>query len=339
MCGYLLQQKKYQIKKEGKVIMPIKDFQGRGRIPRLGKIRLGIKDKTKKNVEYPKAIDYFLCPIEVRAVYGDKPKKLQIAFHSDNLEEVFPQYYKRYGKSTGLVCKGDGETANCINPETGEFEEIECLGRDCDFYKNNDCKAIGNLYFMVRGVARFGVYQIDTSSYNSILNINGGIEYAKKLTGGRLATLPFILELKSQEVNPEGKKRTVYVLHLEADISKMMKALDSKPQDIFALEESKVPEEKDIEEDLHKKSLVESIKVTIDELKDMWIKVSKLGYSREEFKIYLIQNYKIKESSKELTRKQFDKVMAYLKEKLDEQEVEANKLDDDFEKSEGKLKV
>jgi len=311
--------------------MPIKDFQGRGRIPRLGKIHLGVKVKGSKS-EYPKATDYFVCPIEVRAVYGEKPKKLQIAFHSDKLEEVFPQYYKRYGKSTGLVCKGDGVIANCINSNTGEFGEIECLGRDCDFYKKNKCKAIGNLYFMIRGVKRFGVYQLNTSSYNSILNINGGIEYAKKLTNDRLATLPFILEVKPQEVNPEGKKKTVYVLHLEADIPKMMKALDSKPQDILSLDNPDKPERVNIEEDLHEGSLVESMPVMIDELKDMWIKVSKLGYTKEEFKIYLIQNYKIKESSKELSRKDFDKVMTYLKEKLDEQEAEANKLDDDFER-------
>jgi len=337
--------------------MPIKDFQGRGRIPRLGKIHLGVKVKGSKS-EYPKATDYFVCPIEVRAVYGDQPKRLNIAFHSDNLEEVFPQYYKRYGKSTGLVCKGDGEVANCVNTDTGEFEEIECPGRECEYYKKNKCKQIGNLYLMIRGVNRFGVYQLDTSSYNSILNINGGIEYAKKLTGGRLSMLPFFLDVISQEVNPDGKKKIVWVLRLEADIPQLKKALEAKTGQILELEKPERPEEKDIEEDLHKKSLVESIKVTIDELKDMWKKVSKLGYTKEEFKIYLIQNYKIKESSKELTRKQFDKVMAYLKEKLDEQEVEAEaaqagfegdyeremkeqeKIADDFAESEqGKLKV
>jgi len=286
--------------------MPIKDFKNRGRIPRLGKIRLGIKKQGAKS-DYPSATDYFVCPIEVRAVYGDKPKKLQIAFHSDNLEEVFPQYYKRYGKSTGLVCKGDGEIANCINTDTGEFEETECPGRECDYYKKNKCKAIGNLYFMIRGVKRFGVYQLDTSSYNTILNVNGGIEYAKKLTGGRLATLPFILEVVPQEVNPEGHKKTVYVLHVV-----------------------------DIEEDLHEKGLVESMPVTIDELKDMWIKVGKLGKTKEDFKKYLIETYKIKESSKELTRKQFDKVMAELKKELEKQYKEVDKIESDITEAEKK---
>ncbi|MGD9276317.1 MAG: hypothetical protein PVJ67_04040 [Candidatus Pacearchaeota archaeon] len=313
--------------------MPIKDFQGRGRIPRLGKIRLGIKKQGTKS-DYPSAVDYFVCPIEVRAVYGDKPKKLQIAFHSDSLEEVFPQYYKRYGKSTGLVCKGDGEIANCINTDTGEFEEIDCRGRDCEFYKKNKCKAIGNLYFMIRGVKRFGVYQLDTSSYNTILNVNGGIEYAKKLTGGRLATLPFILEVVPQEVNPEGKKKTVYVLHLEADVDKMMKALENPSKDILSLEGPSIPEGKDIEEDLHEKGLVKSIKVTVDELKDMWIKVGKLGKTKEKFKKYLIEKYKIKESSKELSRKQFDEVMAELKKEQEKKDKEDEQLEKDIEQAE-----
>jgi len=315
--------------------MPIKDLTTKTRIPRLGKIRLGIKKKGTKS-DYPSAVDYFVCPIEVRAVYGDKPKTLQIAFHSDELEEVFPQYYKRYGKSTGLVCKGDGETANQINPDTGTFEEIECHGRDCEYYKKNKCKAIGNLFFMIRGVKRFGVYQLDTSSYNTILNINGGIDYAKKLTGGRLATLPFILEVVPQEVNPEGKKKTVYVLRLEADIPKMMKALKSEHNDILSLEEPDKPEVVDIEEDLHEKGLVESMPVTIDELKDMWIKVGKLGKTKEEFKKYLIDTYKIKESSKELTRKQFDKVMAGLKKELEKQYEEVEKIEGDITEAEKK---
>ena len=318
--------------------MPIKDFEGRGRIPRLGKIRLGERVKGEKS-DYPKAVDHFVCPIEVRAVYGDNPKTLQIAFHSDKLEEVFPQYYKRYGKSTGLVCKGDGEIANCINPDTGEFEETECLGRDCDFYKKDKCKAIGNLYFMIRGVKRFGVYQLDTSSYNSILNVNGGIEYAKKLTGGRLATLPFILEVRPQEVNPEGKKKTVYVLHLEADIPKMMKALDSKPQDILSFDGPDKPESKDIEEDLHKEDLVKSIKpVTEKQIKRYYAMVKEAGLDIEKADEHLKKKYDV-EHKKDLTMAQIDEIFEALEKKILDKKAD-EQLGDDFEQSEqGKLKV
>ena len=316
--------------------MPIKDFEGRGRIPRLGKIRLGERVKGEKS-DYPKAVDHFVCPIEVRAVYGENPKKLQIAFHADKLEEVFPQYYKRYGKSTGLVCKGDGEIANCINPETGEFEEIECLGRDCDYYKKDRCKAIGNLYFMIRGVKRFGVYQLDTSSYNSILNINGGIEYAKKLTSGRLATLPFILQVLPQEVNPEGKKKTVYVLHLEADIPKMMKALDSKPQDILSLDVPGIPEEKNIEEDLHKESLVKSIKpVTEKQIKRYYAMVKETGIDPDKADARIKEKYGV-EHKKDLTMAQIDEIFEGLEKKIEDRK-EQDRLDKEFDESEqGKL--
>jgi len=312
--------------------MPIKDFKGRARIPRLGKIRLGIKKKGTKS-DYPSATDYFVCPPGVRAVYGEKPKRLEITFHSDDIEEIFPQYYKRYGKSTGLICKGDGEIANAINPETGEFEEIECAGRDCPYFKKGQCKAIGNLHFIIRGVNRFGVYQLDTSSYNSILNVNGGLEYGKKLTKGRLAMVPFILEVIPQEVNPEGKKKTVHVLRLEANIKEMMKSLTANPGEILSIEKPK-PESIDIEEDLHEGGLVGSMPVTVDELKDMWIKVSKAGKTKEDFKKYLIEEYKIKKSSKELTRKQFDKVMSDLKKELDKKEAGAEEIEKGHEEAE-----
>jgi gas vesicle protein len=314
--------------------MPIKDFEGRARIPRIGKIRLGEKVKGAKS-EYPKAVDYFVCPPEVKAVYGEKPKKLNITFHSDSIDEIFPQYYKRYGKSTGLVCRGDGEMAVVINPETKEFEEIECHGRDCQYWKNDQCKTIGNLYFIVIGVNRFGVYQLDTSSYNSILNINGGLKYAKELTRGKLAMIPFILEIIPQEVNPEGKKKTVYVLRLEANIAEMLKSMKANPGDILQITKSK-PESVDIEEDLYPKNLVESMPVTIEELRDMWIKVSKLGKTKEEFKEYLIKEYKIKESSKELTRKQFDKVMEKLREEQDKKDKEAEEVEQAYEEAEQK---
>lgn len=294
--------------------MPIKDLSNRGRVPRLGKIHLGIKTKGKKS-DYPKAVDHFVCPPEVKKVYGNQPKRLKIAFHSDDLEEVFPQYYKRYGKSAGLVCKGDGEIANCVNAETGEFGEVECLGRECEYYKENKCKQIGNLYFMIRGVDRFGVYQLDTSSYNSILNINGGIEYAKKLTGGKLAMLPFFLDVIPQEVSPNGSKKTVWVLRLEADISEMKKALETKAEGILRLDEPKRNEVKDIEEDLHPEDVVSTIKPTGRQLTRMWTMVTEAALDVNKFKKYLIENYKV-ESSKDLTVDELNGIFDYLDKKI-----------------------
>lgn len=292
--------------------MPIKNI-GNGRIPRLGKIRLGIKVPGSKS-EYPKATDYFVCPEEVKAVYGEKPKRLNIAFHSDDMEEVFPQYYKRYGKSTGLVCKGDGEIANCMNAEIKEFEEIECLGTECEFYKKDQCKRIGNLHFIILGVNRFGVYQLDTGSINTILNINGGIEYAKQLTGGRLKLVPFILEVIPQEVIPDGKKKTVWVLRLEADISRMMKSLDSRPGELLA-----IAPVTGIEADLHKDDIVKANehkakKELFDDIEEL---MEITGVSADE-----LAELKIKRfgdiDTKELSIEQLNEVKEILEEKLSE---------------------
>lgn len=313
--------------------MPIKDLSNRGRIPRLGKIKLGIKVPGTKS-EYPKATDYFVCPEEVRAVYGEKPKRLNIAFHSDDIEEVFPQYYKRYGKSTGLVCKGDGEIANCMNPEIKEFEEIECMGTECDFYKKDQCKRIGNLHFIILGVNRFGVYQLDTGSINTILNINGGIDYAKKLTNGRLNLMPFILEVIPQEVSPDGKKKTVWVLRLEADISRMMKSLDSKPGELLSIQKTTDPN-KDIEENLYPDQIVESLKATDAQRTRMWTMSSKAGLKEEEFKKYLVEKYKIS-STKELTKSQIEEIFSYLENKIEENKKEEETIEAQFELSEKK---
>ncbi len=306
--------------------MPIKDLSNRGRIPRLGKIRLGIKVPGSKS-EYPKATDYFVCPEEVKAVYGEKPKRLNIAFHSDDIEEVFPQYYKRYGKSTGLVCKGDGEIANAMNTEIKEFEEVECIGTECDFYKKNQCKRIGNLHFIILGVNRFGVYQLDTGSINSILNINGGTEYAKQLTGGRLKLVPFILEVIPQEVSPDGKKKTVWVLRLEADISRMMKSLDAKPGELLSIK--KPGEQKDIEEDLYPKQVVESLKATDAQRTRMWTMSSKARLTEDVFKKYLVETYKIS-STKELTKAQIEEIFTYLDSKMEEEKKEEEVIEAEF---------
>ena len=52
-------------------ITRIPGLSDRRRLPRLGSIRLGIKVKNKKGIEYPKETEYFVCPDEVKKVFGD----------------------------------------------------------------------------------------------------------------------------------------------------------------------------------------------------------------------------------------------------------------------------
>ena len=68
----------------------IKDLSERRRLPRLGKIRLGVKmisDRTHK--EYPKETEFFIVPPEVTKVYGDRPTSLAVSYTHLTLPTIY----------------------------------------------------------------------------------------------------------------------------------------------------------------------------------------------------------------------------------------------------------
>ncbi len=190
------------------------------RLPRRGKIRLGEKKLSKSGKEYPSALDFFACPEEIQKIYGDKPRKLNIMIPMEEREQFFPQAYKRYGSSAGLICRGNGEVATEIAEEG--MKEIECQGKDCPHYQKGECKQIGNLQVILPKIKGLGVYQIDTSSYNSIVNINSGVEMIRGMLG-RISWIPLILEVQMQEAHPQVKgkriKTIIPVMSITSDVS------------------------------------------------------------------------------------------------------------------------
>lgn len=210
------------------------------RLPRLGKIRLGIKKKSPKGVEYPAEVDYFIIDPQTPSdlennmiknefitLYGEKPKSIKIMFPVANPEVYFPQFYKRYGSSTLLKCKGDGETATCATEEfakgltrTGTDEMgmpiVQCLGKECIYYKSKECSTVGVLNTLLPDLPGAGVWQITTGSYNSIVNLNSCIDYIAAVCG-RAHMIPLTLERREQEIQYEGKKSKHYILHINMD--------------------------------------------------------------------------------------------------------------------------
>lgn len=225
--------------------MPIKNVSDIRRLPRLGKIRLGEKEVSKRTgAEYPKALDYFNCPPEVQAVYGEKPRVLDIMFPVGDQNVFFPQWYKRYNQTTGLVCKGDGETATMS--QNGEMIEIECLPDECEAYAKKHCRRLANLQFLLPKVPGIGIWQIDTTSFYSIININSALAMIGAVAD-RIHMIPLQLVLKPQEVAPDGKKKTVYVLDLVAPVtlSKLLADTQKTPQQLLmpALDENDRPDD------------------------------------------------------------------------------------------------
>ena len=207
------------------------------RLPRLGKIRLGIKkisDKTGK--EYPSETKYFVCPPEIKKFYGDEPTELDIMFPLNDPETLFPQSYQWFGSSKGLKCRGDGVNALRLNEDTNEMEERTC---PCDLLEEGKCKQRASLVFMMPNIKIGGVYQIDLGSYHSIVDINSSLDYAMAMLGGRIAMIPFKLRRVPKETHSNGQKQTHYTLTLELDIPLEQAQKIREGEDIYSMQKKR----------------------------------------------------------------------------------------------------
>lgn len=221
---------------------PIFGLSERNRMPRLGKIHLGVKVPNKSGQgEHPEAVDYFVLPPDLQAVYGEKPTSLEIVFPVDDDEIIASQWRRAYSATRGLVCKGNGQTARRLvnvklrkpDPEgvlTGPIADhtaqavewcqgILCPGDECPYTVSKACKPVMNLQFMLPRALGLGIWQLDTGSVFSILNVNSGLRLVRALVehmGGTasVAMVPLRLDLIEQEVAPDGKKKTIHVLQI-----------------------------------------------------------------------------------------------------------------------------
>lgn len=224
--------------------MPIKGLTDNLRMPRLGKIRLGEKLTNNRGREYPSALDHFGLPDELIPLLGEKPTELEIMFPVED-EDIFAStWFRAYTYTNGLVCKGDGEYADRTvdvkkaKPK-GQSEAIEdnpmathdtpgndqerrrvlCRGQQCPDYIAGRCKQNMMLQFLLPKVPGVGIWQIDTSSFNSIKNIWGGVALVRGYLG-RASRIPLTLKLEPLEVIPkDGPRHIVHVLTLTCPYS------------------------------------------------------------------------------------------------------------------------
>ena len=236
--------------------MPINGLTETRRIPRLGKIHLGFRDPVKG---YPVRTKYFVFPKdhpqykELVNLYGPEPTELPILIPVEDSEKWYSQFYRAYSQSRGLICKGDGIEATRMvvkgttdipwkdedpkRPLEVEMKTMECAGRNCPMYQMKKCGEVANLQFLLPEVPGLGVWQIDTGSINSIININSAAELIRNIYG-KIAMIPLLLTLEPKETNnPETKKKqTVYVMNLRANMKLAdLAQLARKQNDMLAL--------------------------------------------------------------------------------------------------------
>lgn len=203
----------------------IKGLSDQRRLPRLGKIRQGIK-MTGPNGSYPVETPHFVVPPEVERVYGPQPTSLKILLPLNSRSDIFPQAYKWYSRQ-GLKCKGNGETAtrrwaDCNadlrtfiggTHKPGDLVEVPC---PCPLLQSKDCGPVGHLLVMLPEVSVSGIYQIDVTSQTSLVELNSAIDLTGNLLG-RIAMVPFTLRRTPYTMMVDGTSRTHYLLQLTYD--------------------------------------------------------------------------------------------------------------------------
>ena len=219
-------------------IIPEVDQSFRYRLPRQGKIHLGVKAITKSGKEYPKATDYFVLPDQLRSDEGfkkalealgesaDEPRQLPIMLPCDAIAGNLQSSCDYYGSTRGLVCRTfDGVTCKYVDQQTGELKEQPCKMRSgCEHYARGDCHWIHRLRFVIPDAAGVGVWQIDTTSPNNRANLLTEMAQIKGLMGGRLAGIDLLLTLEPREftvpVKDKGGIRQVktvcHLLHIRS---------------------------------------------------------------------------------------------------------------------------
>ncbi len=236
--------------------MPIKDLSNVRRMPRLGKIRLGIKVEPEGKNPYPRATDYFVVPDEIKSIVGEQPKKLNIMFPTEKPEEFAQQWLRCYSFSQGLICKGDGTVAvRKIDVANGDIashtteewarKDWNCDPDTCEQYSEKQCRRVMNLLFLIPGVPGIGVWQLDTTSFYSIVNINSCVDLINRLCG-RISFIPLTLSLEPQVVEPPGiKKKTVNILQIRSEVklAEIQKLGRVPPEQVLlpALDEEEIP--------------------------------------------------------------------------------------------------
>uniref|UniRef100_A0A6M3JNT6 Uncharacterized protein n=1 Tax=viral metagenome TaxID=1070528 RepID=A0A6M3JNT6_9ZZZZ len=222
----------------------------------------------------------------MQLVYGEKPQRLDVIIPLEDEEVWASQYYRQYSRSRGLVCKGDGETCRrMVDTETGDVagrdtkevtwsEGGTCAGMECPDYKAKACQEVMNLQFLLPKVPGLGVWQVDTGSINSIRNINNCATMIRAMCG-RVSWIPLLLTLEPTEVvNPDdGKKKTVYCMHLRYERSAESLLTDSEKPRLQLL--LSAPADDEAPEDRHfsistpeKKEEVQS--KAEDDIHDLW---------------------------------------------------------------------
>ena len=110
-------------------------------------------------------------------------------------------------KRGGVLCTGNGETARRITDEG--VKQIACPRPEgCEYAQKNRCKNMTRAYFQIEGQEDdLGVFALRSTSWNTLTSLAGRLMRLHGLSGGKLAGMPLVLELKTKTTAQSFRKR------------------------------------------------------------------------------------------------------------------------------------
>lgn len=223
------------------------DLPEGGSIPRVGKLRLGVKIERMKDgntISFPSAVDYFVVNEDASTnrqsaesfheVYGAEPRELDIVLPAPRTEDVLEGSWRLYGgggkmkrKCNGRECVTRDDDGNWAGPMPCACEAagipLETRNRKGDLVKNPEhCALRWTLTVMLMRVAGVGCWQLDTGSVMASEGLTESLRMLESFRGhlqGAQATL--------RVVPRQGKSGTVYIAELSS--------LDITPQQALAI--------------------------------------------------------------------------------------------------------
>ena len=238
-----------------------------------------IRKRTEGKV-YTEPTDYFVCPEEVKKVFGGLPRKLRIMFPTNDPAQWASRYLRCYSNSRRLICQGNGKTAVArvySGASDAELREKQCIPGSCVAYQQEICRQVMNLQFLIPDCPGFGIYQLATSSYRSMNNINFSLERIYK-TYHRFALIPLTLRLVEKKVQPEGQPKTVWVLKLKPtySLTATQRYAQMPPEQALVLPspDNEVPDDLFLEEHINNNSQSQRSKEE-EELIELWDRVTR----------------------------------------------------------------
>jgi len=205
----------------------IPGISDRGGLPRLGKIRLGLRIEGKG---YPMEVKHFIfdpseeLPDMMRAeilerclaAYGELPMELRdVMFVAAPAWETFSENFEWWGGGR-MLCHGDGSEADRMDRETGIWSpRADCVNsrRCAEWATGKQCKMIARLRFLLPAVDLRGYWQLDTGSHFSAGNIRDGLNMLQALHRG-IDGIPVTLLRAPKAIVYQGTPKTHHLVYL-----------------------------------------------------------------------------------------------------------------------------